>query len=63
MAKLKLGVLISGQGTNLEAILRACDSGAINAEVRATDDVAFAQEPVHGVQVHIGGHAGEDALG
>jgi phosphoribosylglycinamide formyltransferase-1 len=29
-----IGVLISGQGTNLEAILRRCDAGTLDAEVR-----------------------------
>ena len=33
---LKLGVLVSGGGTNLQAIMDAIDSGVItNAEVRA----------------------------
>jgi phosphoribosylglycinamide formyltransferase 1 len=34
MAKLKLGVLVSGSGTNLQAILDASRSGALDAEVR-----------------------------
>ncbi len=33
MAKLKLGVLVSGSGTNLQAILDATRSGALDAEV------------------------------
>lgn len=32
--KIKLGVLVSGQGTNLQAILEAIDKGRIDAEVR-----------------------------
>ena len=31
---LPIAVLISGQGTNLEAILRCCEQGALDAEVR-----------------------------
>ena len=31
---LPIGVLISGQGTNLDAILRRCDQGALDADVR-----------------------------
>ncbi|MEA2640519.1 MAG: phosphoribosylglycinamide formyltransferase 1 [Chloroflexota bacterium] len=34
MRRLPIGVLLSGQGTNLEAILRACDTGSLDAEVR-----------------------------
>jgi len=34
MAKLKLGVLVSGSGTNLQAILDATKAGALDAEVR-----------------------------
>src|SRR5262249_10171188 len=34
MAKLKLGVLVSGRGTNLAAILEATRTGALDAEVR-----------------------------
>lgn len=34
MATLKLGVLCSGGGTNLQAILDACASGALNARVQ-----------------------------
>ncbi len=34
MARLKLGVLISGSGTNLQAIIDACLDGSLNAEVR-----------------------------
>jgi len=33
MAKVKLGVLVSGSGTNLQAILDAVSSGALDAEV------------------------------
>lgn len=41
--KLKLGVLASGSGTNLQAILESCSSGKINAEVRiVVSDVARA---------------------
>lgn len=32
--KLKLGVLVSGSGTNLQAIIDACESGKILAEVK-----------------------------
>ncbi len=32
--KLKLGVLVSGSGTNLQAIIDACETGKIPAEVR-----------------------------
>ena len=32
--RLPVGVLISGQGTNLDAILRRCDAGTLDAEVR-----------------------------
>jgi phosphoribosylglycinamide formyltransferase-1 len=32
--KLKLGVLVSGSGTNLQAIIDACESGKIPAEVK-----------------------------
>ncbi|MFY9613940.1 MAG: phosphoribosylglycinamide formyltransferase [Candidatus Dormiibacterota bacterium] len=31
----RLGVLVSGRGTNLEAILQACDQGTLRAEVAA----------------------------
>jgi len=34
MAKLKLGVLVSGSGTNLQAILDATRAGTLDAEVR-----------------------------
>jgi len=34
MEKLKLGVLVSGTGTNLQAILEAIKAGTLNAEVR-----------------------------
>lgn len=34
MAKLKLGVLVSGSGTNLQAILDAVGRGALDADVR-----------------------------
>jgi phosphoribosylglycinamide formyltransferase-1 len=34
MAKLKLGVLVSGRGSNLQAIFDAIDSGTLDAEVR-----------------------------
>ncbi len=34
MPRLKLGVLISGSGTNLQAIIDACLDGRLNAEVR-----------------------------
>lgn len=34
MAKLKLGVLVSGRGTNLQAILEAVHGGVLDAEVR-----------------------------
>lgn len=34
MDKLKLGVLVSGTGTNLQAILDAIQAGTLNAEVR-----------------------------
>jgi len=33
MAGLRFGILISGSGTNLQAILDACDTGAIEGEV------------------------------
>jgi phosphoribosylglycinamide formyltransferase-1 len=33
MARLRFGVLISGNGSNLQAILDACDTGAIDGEV------------------------------
>lgn len=33
MSKKKLGVLISGGGTNLQAIIDACESGQLNAEI------------------------------
>jgi phosphoribosylglycinamide formyltransferase-1 len=33
MARLRFGVLISGSGSNLQAILDACDSGAIDGRV------------------------------
>ena len=32
--KLSLGVLVSGSGTNLQAIIDACEAGAIDAKVR-----------------------------
>ena len=34
MGRLRLGVLISGSGTNLQAIIDACLEGTLNAEVR-----------------------------
>jgi phosphoribosylglycinamide formyltransferase-1 len=34
MAKLKLGILVSGNGTNLQAILDAVQAGILDAEVR-----------------------------
>ncbi|MBG9988565.1 phosphoribosylglycinamide formyltransferase [Aerococcaceae bacterium DSM 111176] len=33
MSKTKLGVLISGGGTNLQAIIDACESGRLDAEI------------------------------
>ena len=33
MPRKKIGVLISGGGTNLQAIIDACSEGKINAEV------------------------------
>ncbi|TLM98434.1 MAG: phosphoribosylglycinamide formyltransferase [Actinobacteria bacterium] len=33
MSKLRLGVLISGSGTNLQAIIDACEAGTLDAEV------------------------------
>jgi phosphoribosylglycinamide formyltransferase-1 len=33
MGKLQIGVLVSGSGSNLQAIMDACKSGAINGEV------------------------------
>ncbi|RPJ69536.1 MAG: phosphoribosylglycinamide formyltransferase, partial [Desulfobacteraceae bacterium] len=33
MNRLRVGVLISGGGTNLQAILDACESGRLRAEV------------------------------
>lgn len=33
MRKLRIGVLVSGGGTNLQAIMDACESGAIDGEV------------------------------
>lgn len=33
MGKIKIGVLASGSGTNLQAIMDACDGGGINGEV------------------------------
>ncbi|MDA7857912.1 phosphoribosylglycinamide formyltransferase [bacterium] len=33
MSKLKIGVLVSGGGTNLQAIIDSCESGRIDAEV------------------------------
>lgn len=42
--KLKLGVLASGSGTNLQAILESCKKGTINAEVKIViSDVATAK--------------------
>ncbi|HMA67467.1 MAG TPA: formyltransferase family protein, partial [Desulfosalsimonadaceae bacterium] len=32
-APLRIGVLISGSGTNLEAVLKACENGRINGRV------------------------------
>jgi len=44
---LKIGVLASGRGTNLQAIIEACEEGKINAEVAAVvsdNENAFALE-------------------
>jgi phosphoribosylglycinamide formyltransferase-1 len=57
MAKVKLGILVSGSGTNLQAILDATRSGALDAEVivviskqpevRALDRAKEASVPTH----------------
>ncbi len=59
MAKLKLGVLASGRGTNLQAIIEACENGAIDAEVAVVisdneDAYALERARQHGIPaVHI----------
>ena len=56
---LKLGVLASGRGTNLQAIIDACKSGLINAEVSiviSDNESAYALERArkHGINaIHI----------
>jgi phosphoribosylglycinamide formyltransferase-1 len=47
VGRLRLGVLISGSGTNLQAIIDACNEGRLNAEVRvviSNHDTAFGLE-------------------
>ncbi len=47
MGRLRLGVLISGSGTNLQAIIDACNEGRLDAEVRvviSNHDTAFGLE-------------------
>ena len=33
MARLKLAILISGRGSNMQALIAACRSGAVDAEI------------------------------
>lgn len=75
MARLELGVLVSGTGTNLQAILDAVASGALDANVRVVisnkpDAVALERARRAGVPVRCVPHvqfasreAFEDALG
>jgi len=54
---LKIGVLASGRGTNLQAIIEACEQGKINAEVSAVvsdNENAFALERArkHGINAY-----------
>jgi phosphoribosylglycinamide formyltransferase-1 len=43
---IRLGVLLSGSGTNLQAIMDACDSGALDAEIAV---VISNREEAHGL--------------
>lgn len=54
---LKVGVLASGSGTNLQAIIDACESGMIDAEVVAVvsdnrDAFALERARKHGIDAH-----------
>lgn len=49
---LRIGVLISGQGTNLEALLTRCEQGTLDAEVR----VVISNRPEAPGLVHSRGH-------
>jgi formyltetrahydrofolate-dependent phosphoribosylglycinamide formyltransferase len=62
----RLVVLVSGAGSNLQAVIDACDDGRLPAEVVAvvsnrTDVFALQRAATAGVPaVHVGLHAGED---
>jgi len=54
---LKVGVLASGSGTNLQAIIDACEEGKINAEVSAVvsdnrDAFALERARKHGIDAY-----------
>lgn len=60
---LPLVVLISGSGSNLQAIMDACASGAINAEVRAVisnrpDAYGLERARAAGIATHVVDHRG-----
>lgn len=53
--KIKLGVLASGSGTNLQAIIDACESGEVSAEVvlvvsNVSDAYALERAKKHGIK-------------
>ncbi|NTW05238.1 MAG: phosphoribosylglycinamide formyltransferase [Peptococcaceae bacterium] len=55
MVKLKLGVLASGRGSNLQAIIDACETGAIPAEVLVVisdnaDSIALERGKRHSIE-------------
>jgi len=68
MGKLKLGVLVSGRGTDLQSILDAADDGKINAEVKvviSNNKDAYALERakkhnVDGIYIETKGRERED---
>jgi len=62
----RIVVMVSGNGSNLQAVLDACDAGSINGQVAAvisnkSDVFALQRADAAGVPaVHVGLHPGED---
>ena len=64
---LALVVLISGNGSNLQAIIDACASGQINAKIKAvisnrTDAYGLERAARSGIKTHVVDQAGEQDL-
>ena len=62
MKKLKLGVFISGHGTNLQALIDNCENGSCNAEilfVLSNNETAFGltRAQNHGIPTHVIKHS------